>query len=65
MDAMNAKRGQPPKGDKAKSEYIMVRLTPADKKALGKASVGVKGGMAALARRFILDSLKRLTRRKK
>ncbi len=61
---MNAKRGQPPKGGDALSVKVMLRLRPADKAELKRVSASYKGGMAALARKFVLEGIKRLRKRK-
>ena len=51
-------------GDSALSDGIRVRLTEKDRENLDSAAMSEETGPVALARRFILDGLKRFTRRK-
>jgi hypothetical protein len=59
---MNAKRGQPPKGAKALSSGIKIRLSPADRKRLDSAAKAKKKGPSSLARELVLDALKKIER---
>jgi hypothetical protein len=65
IGGMEKKPGRPLTGDAALEDGIKVRLTKGDRWKLDTAAASENTGPVELARRFILDGLNRLTRRKK
>ncbi len=62
---MNKKPGRPLTGDAALKEGIKVRLTEEDRERLDTVAASERVGPVELARKFILDGLKRFMRKRK
>ena len=63
MEAMTARRGQPPKGEKALKADINVRLRGKDRERLDQAAKRSGVGPATKARDYILEGLEREERK--
>ena len=56
---MNAKRGQPPKGERALRDGIKVRLTGRDRSRLNRLAERSGVGPATEARNYIIEAMER------
>jgi len=65
IGGMNKKPGRPFAGDAPLKEGIRVRLTEEDRERLDTVAASERVGPVELARRYILDGLKRFTRKRK
>ena len=56
---MNAKRGQPPKGERALRDGIKVRLTGRDRARLNRLAERSGVGPATKARQYVVEAMER------